>query len=193
LKVKLSVDTKRFMLKAENIRLRAVEPGDIDLLYDWENDPEVWHVSNTLAPYSRYQIEQYVLSAGNDVFGSRQLRLIIDLNNEDNTWTSAGSIDLFEIDPLNRRAGVGILIAGPFRNQGIASHAIDAIITYAADTLMLHQLYCNISEDNLQSIHIFEKAGFNRCGEKQDWLITPLGWKDEYLYQLFLDSFTSRA
>src|SRR5512138_2332495 len=181
------------MLKADDIRLRAVEPGDIDILYEWENDPGVWHVSNTLAPYSRFQIEQYVLNAANDVFGTRQLRLMIDHRHGNNTWSAAGSIDLFEIDPLNRRAGVGILIAGPLRNQGIASQAIEAMVGYAADTLMLHQLYCNISEDNLQSIHIFEKAGFVRCGEKKEWLITPLGWKDEYLYQLFLDSFTSRA
>ncbi len=181
------------MMTTAGIRLRAVEPGDIDRLYEWENDPEIWQVSNTLAPFSRFQIEQYVLNGGNDVFGTRQLRLIIELHEEPGGWAPVGSIDLFEIDPVHRRAGVGILITPTHRNRGIATESLDALINYATETLMLHQLYCNIAEDNIQSMHLFEKAGFVRCAEKKEWLSTSLGWKDEYMYQLFLDSFTSRA
>ncbi len=181
------------MIHSEHIRLRAVEPGDVDLLYSWENDPEIWHVSNTLAPYSRFQIEQFVMNAQQDLFASGQLRLIIEMKGDKLPGESAGAIDLFDIDAVNRRAGIGILVSNAFRNKGIATEAVEAMILYMRDTLHLHQLYCHISEDNLQSIRIFEKLGFTRCGTRREWLITTNGWKDEYMYQLILDSFTTRA
>jgi diamine N-acetyltransferase len=181
------------MIHTENIRLRAVEPADIDLLYSWENDPEIWHVSNTLAPYSRFQIEQFILNAQQDLYATGQLRLIIETRGHDLNGEPAGAVDLFDIDAVNRRAGIGILITNEYRNRGIATEAVEAMIGYAADTLHLHQLYCNISEDNTQSIRLFEKLGFIKSGTRREWLITQNGWKDEYVYQLLLDSFTSRA
>lgn len=181
------------MIRTENIRLRAIEPTDVDLLYSWENDPEIWHVSNTLAPYSRFQIEQFVLNAQQDLYATGQLRLIIEVHGHDMKGVAAGAVDLFDIDPVNRRAGIGILITNEYRNRGIATEAVEAIIGYAADTLHLHQLFCNISEDNTQSIRVFEKLGFISSGIRREWLITQNGWKDEYIYQLLLDSFTSRA
>jgi diamine N-acetyltransferase len=181
------------MIHAENIRLRAVEPGDVDLLYGWENDPEIWHVSNTLAPYSRFQIEQFVLNSQQEIYATGQLRLIIETTGPGLKGEAAGTVDLFDIDPVNRRAGIGILVTNDYRNRGIATEAVEAMIGYARDTLHLHQLFCNISEDNHQSLRLFEKLGFLRCGSRREWLIAPDGWKDEYMYQLILDSFTSRA
>ena len=35
-------------MENELIRLRALEPDDVQVLYKWENDTEVWKVSNTL-------------------------------------------------------------------------------------------------------------------------------------------------
>jgi len=181
------------MIRTERVRLRAVEPSDIDLLYQWENDPYIWHVSNTLTPYSKFQIEQFVLNAQQDFFSTGQLRLMIESYDHDLKGQVAGAVDLFDIDAVNRRAGIGIMIVKEYRHLGIAGEAIEAVIGYAKDPLFLHQLFCNISEDNEQSIRLFERAGFIRCGTRKEWLITQNGWKDEHLYQLLLDSFTSRA
>lgn len=181
------------MIHAGNLQLRAVEPGDVDLLYGWENDPEIWHVSNTLTPYSRFQIEQFVMNAQQDLYATGQLRLIIEVREHDLKGEPAGAIDLFDIDAVNRRAGIGILVNNAYRNRGIATEAVEAMIGYARETLHLHQLYCNISDDNLQSIRLFEKLGFVRCGIRREWLIASSGWKDEFMYQLILDSFTTRA
>ena len=34
-------------IEGRTIRLRAVEPGDVDLMYEWENDCDIWPVSGT--------------------------------------------------------------------------------------------------------------------------------------------------
>lgn len=171
-------------LNGERIFFRAVEPSDAELLFQWENDSGIWKVSNTMAPYSRYQIDEYILNSRNDIYSARQLRLIIVGKGPEIGDIAVGAIDLFEFDPHNLRSGVGILIRDEFRNRGIASEAITLLTEYAFGHLNLKQLYCNITPSNSASIKLFEKAGFVRCGIKKDWNRIQGGWEEEWLYQL---------
>ena len=98
-----------------NLLLRAPEPADIDILFGWENDMRIWHLGNTLAPYSRFAIEQFVLNTDNDIFATKQLRLMIDWHTSETGLITIGSIDLFDFDPFHKRAGIGILIDEPYR------------------------------------------------------------------------------
>jgi diamine N-acetyltransferase len=179
-------DSSVNLLHGARILLRAVEPSDIDLLLSWENDTSIWLVSNTMMPYSRYEIEEYVLNARRDIFAARQLRLMIDLTESGKSVRTIGTIDLFEFDPVNLRAGIGIMIETTSRNRGFATEAIGILSRYARETLRLHQLYCNISAENKKSITLFTKLGFVRCGTKKEWLNAATGWLDEYMYQLIL-------
>lgn len=164
-------------------RLRALEPTDVELLYRWENDPEIWHVSGTLAPFSRHALEGFVEAQQYDIFQSRQQRLIITSP----TGEAIGTLDLFEIDPLHRRAGVGILIHGEEnRHHGYAGEALAVALRYARNTLGLEQLWCNIESDNAASLALFRAAGFERVGIKHHWNWSPDGWKDEELWQCLL-------
>jgi diamine N-acetyltransferase len=172
------------ILAGPNLKLRALEPGDVEILYDMENDTTVWRVSNTLAPFSKFQIEDYVLNVQNDIFAVKQLRLMIVKPEPGVAETVVGTVDLFDFDPVDQRAGVGILIREPYREKGFAVEAMNIMIRYAFGTLRLHQLYCNISPDNLSSLHLFDKLGFTRCGIKQDWINDRKSWKDEWMFQL---------
>lgn len=171
------------MLKGKNIELRALEPDDIDLLYKWENDEELWYLSNTITPFSRFDIEQYVLSAGNDIFSSKQLRLMIaKIAGEERA--TIGTIDLFDFDPVNKRAGIGIMIEKNERNRGYASEALGLLIDYCFKILNLHQVYCNIASDNAASLELFSKFNFRETGKKKDWILTNGNWIDEHILQL---------
>jgi diamine N-acetyltransferase len=171
-------------MEGKNVRLRALEPEDVDLLYAWENDTSIWKVSNTLEPFSRFHLEQYVLNSRNDIYATRQLRLMIDLVNPGLEEKSVGAIDLFDFDPVHARAGVGILVRESSRMKGFAADALKIFIRYAFETLRLHQLYCNISPENEASLHLFQKFGFTRCGVKKDWISGDKQWHDEWMFQL---------
>jgi diamine N-acetyltransferase len=171
------------MIKGKKLILRGLEPTDVDLLYEWENKQELWHLSNTIAPFSRFTLEQYILNAHQDIYTTRQLRLMID-KIESEVNTTVGSIDLFDFDPINKRAGIGILIVEEERNKGLASEALEIMIKYCFETLQLHQIYCNISVDNEASKRLFEKHKFVCIGTKKDWLLVDGKWVDENLYQL---------
>jgi len=170
-------------LSGPNLRLRAVEPTDIDLLYVWENDTSIWKVSDTLTPFSHFQIEEYVMNTRNDIYAARQLRLMIDLHDPTPDCKTVGSIDLFDFDPFHLRAGVGILIREEYRERGYAGEALELLKKFSFETLHIHQLYCNIACDNEHSTLLFEKHGFTRCGVKKEWLKREDGWIDEFMFQ----------
>lgn len=162
------------------ISLRPLEPEDIDLLYQWENNIEIWEVSNTKTPFSRHILAQYLLQSAKDIYETKQLRLIIQNENIE----PVGAIDLFDFEPYHLRAGVGILIHNNAdKNKGYATDALFALSEYAFEVLGLKQLYANISADNENSIKLFEKAGFKPVGTKKSWIKTISGWKDEIFYQ----------
>lgn len=172
-------------LEGRTVRLRAVEPEDISRMYLWENDPAVWHVSGTTAPFSRHALERFVEEQQFDILQTRQQRLVIE--------TLAGSLlvgalDLFDIDPLNGRAGIGILIhPADQRGKGYASDAVRIVCGYARTTLRMHQLWCGVEADNTASLALFRGAGFIETGTRRDWQWTPDGYRDEILLQKMLD------
>jgi len=169
-------------LKGTNIYLRALEPEDLEFIYKIENNESVWEVSNTQTPYSRFLIRQYLENAHQDIYEAKQLRLAICLND---TFEAIGLIDLFDFDPKNSRAGVGIVISNESnRNSGIGSEALQLVINYAFNQLQLYQLYANIGRNNEISLQLFIKFGFQKIGTKKDWIKVNNVFKDEILFQL---------
>jgi len=168
------------------IVLRALEPSDIDLLYSWENDREIWRVSNTIVPYSKYILKKYLENAHLDIYQTKQLRLMIDLKYDKGSKSKPiGTVDLFDFDPYHNRAGVGILIGDKSeRKKGYASVTLENLINYAFHSLQLHQIYCNILTDNKDSLNLFQKHGFKIIGEKKEWIKVPEKYTGEYMLQL---------
>jgi diamine N-acetyltransferase len=171
------------MLSKENIALRTPEPQDVEFLYQLENDPLFWHLSNTNMPFSRFDLEQYILLADKDIFKVRQARFIIELV-EANRKKTIGAIDLFDIEPKHQRAGIGIMIIEESRGFGYAGLALDVLIDYSFNQLELHQLYCNVEKDNLKSLKLFKEKGFVVSGEKKEWNKRNNKWNDELFLQL---------
>jgi diamine N-acetyltransferase len=169
------------LLNNNQISLRAVEPEDLDMLYGWENSTVLWYHGNTLAPYSKLVIRQYINdSLEMDIYQSKQLRLMIDLHND----ITIGTLDLYEIDAHNRRAGIGILIDETFRRKGYAGQALELMHDYAFNFLYLHQLFAYISVTNEKSMALFRKAGYKEIGVLKDWLQRGEVFEDVRLFQL---------
>ncbi len=170
------------ILENDGIRLRAVEPEDLELLYSWENDEGNWKLSNTLVPYSRYILKKYIAGSGKSIYETGQLRLMIDVVPGGKT---VGTIDLYDFDHYHNRAGVGILIADPAdRKKGYASAALATLVNYAFETFGLHQLWCNILDSNIESMHLFTHHGFALCASKKEWIRMGGGFETEHTLQL---------
>lgn len=169
-------------LKGQNIYLRALEPEDLEFVYAVENDEDIWEVSNTVTPYSKFLIRQYLENAHQDIYEAKQLRLAICKNA---TSVAIGLIDLFDFDVKNKRAGVGIIIQNEMdRNSGFGKEALGLMIDYSFQQLQLHQLFANIGTDNKASLTLFTTFGFEEIGVKKDWNFTNNAFHDEAVFQL---------
>jgi len=170
-------------LKGARVYLRALEPEDLDFIHDIENDETVWDISHTNTPYSKFILQQYLENAHRDIYEVKQLRLVICGNNA----RTLGLIDIFEYDVKNKRAGIGVLIKEvENRERGFASEALELLVNYCESHLDMHQLYCNISEVNTQSMKLFQNNGFEIVGLKKDWNFIKGAFKNEYLLQRIL-------
>jgi len=167
------------VLENKNIKLRSPELKDLDFLFEIENDTSLWHLSNTLSPFSHFDLEQYILLADKDIFHTKQLRFIIEVNKS----TVVGIVDLFDFDPINKRAGIGIIIKDNDKQKGFASEALEILFEYSTKILDLHQLYCNIESNNKVSLKLFEKKGFVIAGTKKEWNNRDGVWVDELFLQ----------
>lgn len=167
-------------LSGKHVYLRALEPNDLDFLYALENDTSIWEISGTTTPYSKNVLQLYLDNAHRDIYEVKQLRLCIC----DHKDIVLGLIDLFEFDPKNHRAGIGIVIKDDERkNKGVGAEAIQLLCDYAFLVLNLRQLFANVSEENEVSLHVFEKLGFERVGIKKDWTFSQGVYKNEILFQ----------
>ncbi len=167
-------------LNNETIFLRAVEPEDLDLMYDLENDPEMWFVSSFVEPYSRKALWEYIEESSNDVFADKQLRLMIVLRE---TNATVGTIDLDNFDPRHSRAGVGIALHRDARGRGIAAQALTLLEEYAFRFLRIHQLYAYIPLGNAASLKLFETSGFRQTAVLEDWIALQEGYGHVAIFQ----------
>lgn len=171
-------------LTGQSIYLRALEPEDLEFLYNIENNEEIWEVSNTQTPYSRFLIRQYLENAQEDIYEAKQLRLAICAFG---SVEAIGLIDLFDFDPKNKRAGIGIVIAQKEkRGKGVGKEALELLVNYAFQQLQLHQLYANIGSENEISLKLFTTFGFQKIGVKKDWNFTQGRFQDEVMFQLVI-------
>ena len=172
---------KSVKLNNDLVRLRALEPTDLDVLYGWENDASLWVVTDTVAPYSRQVLWHYLENDTADIYQSRQLRLMVTLAA---SGEPVGTVDFFNFNPLNNRAEMGLYITPEHRGEGLGRAALDALCSYARDHIGLRQLYIYVAIDNVRSLSLFDQYGFRRVGTLQKWVKRGHRYTDAILLQL---------
>ena len=164
------------------VRLRAMEPEDLDALYRIENDRDVWDVGENNVPYSRYILHDYIANASADIYADKQVRRVVE--NEDGLLV--GVADVVNFCPSHARAEVSIVICREHRKKGYARAAIRQIMEYALRTLHLHQLYAVVREDNMPSLNLFSSLGFKSKMVLEDWLFDGKDYHNAVVMQFFL-------
>jgi diamine N-acetyltransferase len=172
------------LLENDKIKLRALEPEDIDLLYSWENNPLLWQVGNTRQPYSKYALKQYIQQANLTIYELGHLRLMIEETTGKNT---VGTIDLFDFDIHNSRVALGLYIDAAYQGKGFATEALHLIENYVFSFLKINQIYCHISDKNSASKKMFEKEGYEQNGFLKNWIKNIDGYENIIVFQRFIE------
>lgn len=161
------------------LKLRAPEPEDLEVMLAFENDESIWEQSSATGPYSRYQLKRFLSESQNDLFVDRQLRLMIVFPSGE----VAGIVDLSTFDPRHNRAEIGIVIRKEFRRQHVGSRALAMLERHSFNLLGIHQLYALVREDNTSSISLFQSCGYAQSGCLKDWYRSGNGFKNVIVFQ----------
>ena len=169
------------LLRNGPTRLRTLEPSDVDWLLRWENAPEHWQVSGTIAPFSRAALEALCMGH-QDIYSAEQLRWVIEERGK-----PVGAVDLFDFSALHLRSGIGILVDPAHRGKGTAGRALSMAVQHAEKVLLLKGLHAQVHGDNAASLKLFASEGFDQVGRFKDWTRTHDGWHDAVLLQKQFD------
>ncbi len=145
------------------IKLRKIEPTDLPFLYQWENDASAWADGANHNPLSQQDLRTYIESTTGDIYRDGQLRLIIEKPSAFSHQPSEtlGCIDLFDFDPRNRRAAIGMYIAPEHRGKGVGKEAVRLLEDYAFGHLNLRVLYAVIATKNTACTTLYRHAGYS--------------------------------
>ena len=171
-------------LHSSALNLRAPELSDLDYLFHVENDTRQWMVSACKVPYSRLQLQQYVENNAHDLYVDKQLRLMIEREEDKQV---VGIIDLFDFSPANRRAEVGIVVDRDYRGKGYGREALTLLASYAEHVLDLHQLYAYVFEENEKAHRLFASCGFKQVAILPDWAFADKKYRNVCLYQYIFE------
>ena len=155
------------------IKLRKIEPNDLPYLYQCENDAASWADGANHNPLSQQDLRDYIASTTGDIYRDGQLRLIIEIKNQKSkiSNTTAGCLDLFDFDPRNRRAAIGMYIAPEARGNGVGRQALEQLEQYAFGHLNLRVLYAVIATSNAPCSALFRSAGYTPSSPLTAWTL----------------------
>lgn len=168
------------LLTGPSVRLRAMEPEDLDILYTLENDDTLWQYGSSNVPYSRYVLRNFIAENRNDIYADGQLRLMIERRNDGQV---TGCVDLTNFDARHRRAEIGIVVLAAYQHKGIASETLMLLQQYAATHLGMRQLYAYVASRNTSACILFHRAGFKEVCTLQDWIADADHYTDARLFQ----------
>lgn len=172
---------KRLRFEGEHIRLRALEPEDVDTLFKWQNDSELLSSSLSFQPVSRKSLEDYITNESHkSLFETGQIYLLITLKE---TGQPVGTIDFYDFDPFQKRLTVGILIDEDHRRKGYASEALNLMCDYALEHLKLYQVVATVIASNIPSRRLFESAGFESVAVLPKWQWSDGEYRDLAVYR----------
>jgi len=95
-----------------------------------------------------------------------------------------GKCILFQFNQDHRRAEIGFILNRNYWRQGLMHQALEAVITFAFDTLKLHRIEADTDTENTGSLALLEKLGFEREGLfRERWFVYDR-WDDSVMLAL---------
>ena len=173
----------KMMNTDQNVRvsLRAMEPEDLDVLFEIENDERDWNVGVTNVPYSRSLLLDYIMNTSGDIYADKQVRLMI----ENEGKVTVGIVDLVNFSPTHLRAELGLVIKKEFRDRGYGASVVRKVCEYGRNVLHLHQIYAIVPKNNISCSKMLEDVGFQVNMVLKEWLFDGKSYADAQLFQIF--------
>ncbi len=173
------------MLDGKLVRLRALEPTDLERVYAWINDREVTRYLTARYPISRSD-ELRWLERGSTNNSTVGVRLAIDTRD----GVHIGTINVHRVAPEDRNAGLGILIGEKqYWSNGYGADAIVTLLHFAFDEMNLNRVWLHTFEFNDRGYACYRKCGFQEEGRLREHYYGEGGYWDSIVMGVLKDEF----
>lgn len=146
------------------VRLRAREPEDEPLLYQWFNDPEVTEFLSMRYPLSHAQELAFIerVSEINYAHASFGVETLAD-------GRLIGGVSLERTSPEDRSAVLGIALGDKtYWDSGYGTDTMRTICRFGFEMMNLHRIELDVFEPNKRAIAVYERVGFKAEGRRRD-------------------------
>ena len=75
--------------------------------------------------------------------------------------------------PSNRRLALGCILIPRFQGRGYTQEAVGAVLAHCFTTLNTHRIEAEIEPENVRSVRLAQRLGFQREGLLRDRLFVP--------------------
>ena len=174
------------MIEGKQIRLRALEQGDLERVYEWANDREVTRFLMIRYPMSRGDEEKWLSeSSGKNGF-EHGVRLAIETKD----GTHIDVTGLHNVSPEDRCAELGIMIGDKsFWSNGYGTDAIVTLLRFAFDQMNLHRVGLGVFPFNERGMACYLKCGFTEEGRNRENLYRDGRYHDVIRMGILRDEF----
>jgi ribosomal-protein-alanine N-acetyltransferase len=172
------------VLHTPRLRLRGVQSGDEDALYDLLSDERV--VRYTLFPvFTRERAARFVerVQAPPAAGEPPAVAFAITERGDDTLVGLCGLV----LRPEAEEAEVWYVLRPASWGKGLVTEAAGAVVDYGFRELALHRTWASCLPVNPASVRVLEKLGFRREGLLRQNLRIHGEWRDSYLYAVLAD------
>lgn len=165
-------------LETERLLLRQLSSKDIDDIFFLFSDPQVMKFEGEITMTDRKQAEQFIATFGNPFWYVAQHSVVwAFVEKETNRVIGTGGLRHWNGGP---RAEIGLDVVQDCWSKGYGSEALHAMISFAFQTLKLHEVYAYIHTKNKAAFQLVKRAGFEYRGSVENY---PLA--NQYVQALF--------
>lgn len=173
-------------IQGRQVILRAPEPGDVELLHKWANDPEIWSLlGGWHFPFGSLSTEKWIAGLNNNSLSDHVFAI------EAPEIGLIGTANLVNIDWKNKNAHHGMMLGDrDIRGKGYGLDTVMAIMRYAFDELGLMRLDGDMVETNQRSVDFYLKScGWVVEGRKKNWHFRKGRFHDKIIVGITADEY----
>lgn len=164
----LQIDLSVFpVLETERLILRRLDINDAVTVFTLRSSPEIMKYIPVPLTQTIEEAETYIHSIDKRMEEKECVNWAITLK-ENNVMI--GNIGFYRMKLEHYRSEAGYSTLPEFNGKGYVTEALQAIINYGFSTMKLHSIEALVDPDNIGSIKVLEKCGFEKEGHiKENW------------------------
>lgn len=169
------------MIEGAEIRLRSWKDEDLDTMTELRNDvPLQAQLLARVRGSDEAQVRQWLQDRSSNA--DSILFIIADRVSD----AAVGFLQFTGVDPIDRRAELGICVSRHRQGKGFGTEAISIALPHLRDIWDLRKVSLRVRADNEGAIRCYRKIGFEQCGRLREHVYIEGAWHDLVLMEIFL-------